>query len=119
MEWRAYRPGDPPQSLSASLSTTAEDFRLQAWEVARRAARLLREKYEATRVVLFGSLAHEAWFTPDSDIDLAAWGIPAERFYRAVAEVTGMSPIFKIDLVDGETCRASLRAVLEREGVEL
>jgi predicted nucleotidyltransferase len=91
----------------------------QAWEVARAAARLLRERFGAHRVVAFGSLARREWFTLWSDIDLAAWGIPAQDFYRAVAKVTGISPDFEVDLVDPESCRPALRRVIEREGIEL
>jgi predicted nucleotidyltransferase len=73
----------------------------------------------AQRVVLFGSLVHEASFTPWSDIDLAAWGIPADRIYAAVAVITGLSPDFKIDLIDPDICRPGLRTAIERDGVEL
>jgi uncharacterized protein len=58
--------------------------RAAAWDLAHRAARLLREEFGATRVVAFGSLAHGAWFEPRSDIDLAVEGIPVEAFWRAV-----------------------------------
>jgi predicted nucleotidyltransferase len=91
----------------------------QAWEQARRAAQILRERFGATRVVAFGSLVRRTWFTPWSDIDLAAWGIPADQFYRAVAAVTGMSPDFEVDVVDPEGCRPSLRQRIEQEGVDL
>lgn len=91
----------------------------QAWEVAEKAADLLKKKYGAKKVVVFGSLAHRPWFTPWSDIDLAAWGIPAERFFAAVGAVTGLSPDFKIDLVDPVDCRDSLRKAIEDEGIEI
>lgn len=65
-EWRAYRP------VVRTDKVEVEERWEQAWEVARAAARLLREQLGATRVVVFGSLAHRAWFTPWSDIDLAA-----------------------------------------------
>lgn len=115
-EWQAYRPGGPVDTQATSQSARRHR---QAWRVARRAARLLRERYGASRVVLFGSLAHDAWFTPWSDIDLAAWGIPPEHFYGAVAAITGLSPAFRIDLVDPDDCRSALRATVEREGIEL
>jgi len=91
----------------------------RAWDVARAAARLLCEGFGATRVVAFGSLAHRAWFSPWSDVDLAAWGIPADPFYRAVAAVTGVSPDFQVDLVGPKDCRPSVRRFIEREGIEL
>lgn len=118
-EWQAYRPGAPADTQPTSQTARSERRRRQAWRVARRAARLLREKYGASRVVLFGSLAHDAWFTPWSDIDLAAWGIPPEHFYGAVAAITGLSPTFRIDLVDPDACRSALRATVEREGIEV
>jgi len=70
-------------------------------------------------VVAFGSLAHPAWFSPWSDMDLAAWGIPADQFYRAVAAATGFSPDFEVDLLDPEGCRPTVREFIEREGIDL
>jgi predicted nucleotidyltransferase len=78
----------------------------------------LKRMYGAKRVLLFGSLARGE-FDKWSDIDLAAWGIPAAQFYRAVAYATGVSSSWKVDLVDGDDCPATLRAMIEREGVEL
>jgi len=118
-EWQAYRPGRLTGSQPTSQSPRTDRRRRQAWRIARLAAQLLRERYSASKVVLFGSLAHGAWFTSWSDIDLAAWGIPPERFYSAVADVTGLSSTFRIDLVDPDTCRPGLRATVEREGIEL
>ena len=93
--------------------------RRQAWKLAQQFAMLLRAQFGATRVVAFGSLAHQLWFNPWSDIDLAAWGIPDDQFYRAVATVTGISSDFKVDLVDPENCRPGVRKAIEREGIEL
>ncbi len=93
--------------------------RERAWKLARQAATLLREQFGATRVVAFGSLAHQSWFSPWSDIDLAAWGIPADRFYRAVAAATSISPDFKVDVVDPEDCQLAVRQAIEGEGIDL
>jgi len=112
-EWRAYRPG-----ANAGQVQVRERWK-RAWGVAQVAAEILREQFGATRVVAFGSLAHRDWFTPWSDIDLAAWGVSPEAFYRAVAAVTAISPEFKVDLVAPEDCQPSLRHVIEREGVGL
>ncbi|MCL5966808.1 MAG: nucleotidyltransferase domain-containing protein [Deltaproteobacteria bacterium] len=75
---------------------------------AERIARTLVSRFGAERVLLFGSLAR-AEFTPWSDIDLAAEGIPAKDFYRAVAYAAGASAIWKVDLVDMKDCPDSLR----------
>lgn len=61
--------------------------RQRAWELSRRAARLLRERHGAHRVVVFGSLVHENRFTPWSDVDLAVWGIPWPAYLHALGEV--------------------------------
>ena len=112
-ELRQYQPNRNPPKRSGTERWE------QAWKVARLAAHRLREVFGARRVVAFGSLAHRDWFSAWSDIDLAAWGIPDDEFYRAVASVTGLSADFEIDLVDAESCRPALRRVIEREGVDL
>ena len=91
----------------------------QAWELARIVASLLREEFGAKRVVVFGSLVDSNWFSPWSDIDLAAWGIPVHQFYRAVGAVTGISQDFRVELVDPDNCRQSIRQSIECEGVDL
>jgi predicted nucleotidyltransferase len=91
----------------------------KAWELAHKAALLLKSEFGAERVVVFRSLAQEDSFTLWSDIDLAAWGIPPARFFSAVAALTDLSIDIGIDLVDPESCRPGLRATIEREGVEL
>ncbi|MBW1728563.1 MAG: nucleotidyltransferase domain-containing protein [Deltaproteobacteria bacterium] len=112
-ELRRYKP-------AGKLEVPSDTGRWErAWQVARSAAKLLRQRFGATRVLLFGSLVDFKRFTPWSDIDLAAWGIPAGEFYRAVAMVTGLSPEFELDLVEPETCRPGLRRRIEQEGIEL
>ena len=74
--------------------------RERALEMARKAAGLLKEQFGAIRVVLFGSLAHGAWFTPRSDIDLLVEGVSPQAFFRAEAAVEALASGFKVDLVD-------------------
>ena len=90
-----------------------------AWELARRAAMILRVQFGATRVMAFGSLVHEGCFTPWSDVDIAAWGIPLEYTFRAIGVVMDMSSEIEVNLVDVGACSPSLRDTIEREGVEL
>ncbi len=91
----------------------------EAWELAKQAARLLSESFGAKRVVAFGSLAHQDCFHEWSDVDLAAWGIPPERFYRAVAAVTEIDPSIDLDLIDADHCPDGFRTRIEKEGVDL
>ena len=94
-------------------------LRTRAMRQARKAADLLKREFGATRVVLFGSLAHRSWFTPWSDIDLAVWGIAPKDFYRAVGTVSDMKSEFKIDVVDPETCRPFVREEIAEDGIDL
>jgi len=96
-----------------------EERKTRAWDVARHAAALLYDQFNASRVVTFGSLVHEMWFSPTSDIDLAAWDIADEDYFTAVAKLQDLAPEFKIDLVVMERCKSRLRKVIEREGVPL
>ncbi len=93
--------------------------RNRAWEVACKAATILKERFGATRVLVFGSLAHGAWFTPRSDIDLLADGIPVEKFFHAEADVEAVTTGYKVDLVDSRECSPELLEQVEEEGVEL
>ena len=90
--------------------------RQAALAVAERAAALLRARFSATRVVIFGSLIHPEGFTLTSDIDLAASGISSDDYFIAVAHLQDLSSEFQIDLVDLERGKPALLAVIEAEG---
>ncbi len=70
-------------------------------------------------MVVFGSLARTKFFSQWSDIDLAAWGIAPDKYFSAVAVVTGLSPDFKIDLVEPDTCNEALRSSIQKYGLEI
>jgi uncharacterized protein len=93
--------------------------REQAWTAAHQAARLLREQFKATRVVVFGSLARESGFTRWSDVDLAAWGIAPADTFRAIGAILDMDTQIAVNLVDVNTCRPSLLNNIEQDGVDL
>jgi len=115
-EWRSYNPSEGSKLYK---KTDISIRKTEALKLARRAAYLLRKEFGATKVVIFGSLAHGEWFNHRSDIDLAAWGIIPESFYSAVASVTGLSSSFKIDLLDIGECKPWLRKIIEGEGIEI
>lgn len=93
--------------------------RQTAWEVARQAAARLKEQFGASRVVAYGSIVHGHWFHPDSDIDLAAVGIPPVDFWRAWAALDPLDRSFEINLIDIEEASPELRRAIEETGVEL
>jgi uncharacterized protein len=88
-----------------------------AWEIAHQAARILKEEFGASRVVLFGSLLHPELFHMRSDIDLAVWDI--QSYFRAVSHLMDIDPEIGFDLVPVEDARPCIMEVIEQEGVEL
>ena len=115
----AYRPREAIERRQEAENHQGEERWQPAQRLARQAAQVLYAEFGAVRVLLFGSAVRRASFTPWSDVDLAAWGIPPERFYAAVAAVTGLSTDIKVDLVDPGDCRPALRAHIAHGGVEL
>jgi predicted nucleotidyltransferase len=113
IEWQRYHPFGGRKGKTLQGKKTVE-----ARKLANRLAKELRQQFGAQRVVLFGSLAREE-LTAHSDIDLAVWGIPPEKFYSAVAFVTGASISWSVDLIDGDDCPPALLQSIETEGIEL
>ena len=96
--------------------------RAQALETACQLAAMLRERFSATRVMLFGSSIHPHWYSVTSDIDLAVWGISPSQFYTAVAHCQDQHPEFSVDLIDMidmSDCSSSLCEVIVSEGIDL
>ncbi|MGB9499492.1 MAG: nucleotidyltransferase family protein [Dissulfuribacterales bacterium] len=118
-EWKRYRPSAQNVEERSEQSPISHGNRKNALQVAKQAANVLREHFGAQKVVVFGSLATNIDFTEFSDIDLAAWGIPGNLYYKAVAAVTGFSERYKIDLIDPMLCRESIKKAILEHGVEL
>ncbi len=91
----------------------------QAWVVAEKAAALLKQRFQAEQVLLFGSLLKPESFDQHSDLDLAAWGIPEEDFLRAVAAVTSLDSEISVDLVRMEEASQSICRHISKEGQQL
>lgn len=91
----------------------------KAWALAGRAADLLRGHFGAGRVVVFGSLVREGCFTPWSDVDLAAWGLKPGDTFRAIGVVHSLDPDVEVNLVDVNTCSATLKTLIEAEGRDI
>ena len=116
-EWKKYHPSSKKIKNTILRSSNKSGKRDEALEVAKQAAELLRNRFNAKKVVLFGSTATNVGFSEFSDIDLAAWGIPADQYYLAVASLTGLSSRFKIDLIDPDSCLESMRDSISSQGV--
>lgn len=100
-----------------------EERRIERWEracgLARRAEKILRAEFGATRVVMFGSVLRPVAFGSRSDVDLIAWGISEERYVRAVGRLQALDSTIAIDLVHAETAPPRIVASADREGIDL
>lgn len=93
-----------------------EARRERAWEVARQAADLLRGRFGASKVVVFGSLARGDLFHERSDVDLAAWGIDERDYLKAVSQLLDLDSTLEVNLVRIEEAREGVQAAIERDG---
>ena len=117
-EWKKFKPTKKIAARGGQSGLLAKR-QAKALELAKKVSFILRQRYGAKRVVVFGSLAMRKAFTPCSDIDLAAWGIAPDEFFSAVATVTGLSPDFKIDLVEPNTCSDAIKNSIQKHGMEI
>jgi uncharacterized protein len=88
-------------------------------ETGKKSSKALTQPISGKTGRSFGSLLHEVRFTPWSDIDIAAWGIPADQTFRAIGAVLDLDSSFAINLVDVNTCSPTLLKAIEKEAVEL
>jgi predicted nucleotidyltransferase len=112
---KAARRRSPPPELTPN--ERAERERLL--ERIRETSAVLKTRFGARRVILFGSLAHGAWFTSDSDVDVAVEGLEGDAYWGAWRLLEEMIGDRTVDLVSLETATASLRRAIQRYGVEL
>lgn len=82
---------------TAEEKRVSEKLRKDALKNAWKMKDILVGEFQATRVVLFGSVLEKGGFCMDSDIDLAVEGIPKKSYITALARLISESP-YEIDL---------------------
>ena len=117
--WKSYLKAARLRPAPAGLTPAEQREREQILAHVREAAIVLKSRFGARRVVLFGSLAHAAWFAPDSDVDLAVEGLVGEDYWQAWREIEAIVKDRPVDLIEVEMAGESLRRAIERYGVEL
>ena len=118
-EWKRYIKSARERSVKRELTSDEKKERERTLRRIRKAAEVLKTRFHAQRVILFGSFAHEAWFMPDSDVDIAVEGLGQTDYFRAwrvAEEVIAERPV---DLIEMETASHSLLEAIKRHGVEL
>ena len=107
----------PEASAQYHLQSRKGDRMLlqRAWHTVHRIATMLYEDFDATQVAVFGSLAEPDAFSKWSDIDIAVWGLPNDKYFRASSIASDISGLFKVDLVDFERCKGLFRERIQRQ----
>ena len=99
-------------TLAAKLPVSQDE----TLAVAERCVELLKTRFGARRVIVFGSAAGQGPWHAGSDLDLAVEGIPAAEFLDAYGALEDlMPPGLKVDLVELETAYPEMRARILRE----
>jgi len=86
---------------------------------AKKVADMLRTKYGAKKILLFGSLVKDGYLDERTDIDLLVDGIGTEDVLRAGFDAWIAAEPFDVDLIPVRKARKSLLKVARKEGVEL
>ncbi len=81
-------------------------------------ARMLAEKFDATRVLLFGSVARGA-ARPESDVDLLVEGLPMERVIEATVRADRLLAEASADPVPADRARPEVLTRALAEGILL
>lgn len=94
--------------------------RALAIKKAKSIAKILKKKYRAEEIYLFGSLVWRpdfSWW--GTDIDLMVKGLEGERYFEILADITSRTHPFHQDLIPYEKARPSVRKRALEEGVRL
>ncbi|TVR64875.1 MAG: DNA polymerase subunit beta [Spirochaetaceae bacterium] len=95
-----------------------EDLRQDAERDARKIADHLKQTYGAT-VYCIGSVAEkDRPFSSRSDIDLVVKGLPRNRYFAILAEISDMSE-FGVDLIPYEDANELAIEMVKTVGIEL
>ena len=86
----------------------------EALREAKRIAEILGEQFGASEVILYGSLAKDAWFDAASDIDLAVKGL-GDNYLTAYGYCLGISR-FNLDIKPYEDMPEKYSKTIAKEG---
>lgn len=93
-----------------------ENRRREALAAAEACAELLKTRFNARRVIPFGSVVGEGPWHDGSDLDLAVEGLSPEQVWRAERELARLLPQgLQLDLIPLEAMRPAVRARVVKE----
>jgi len=117
--WKHYVEAASRRLEPVAVRPEVEEARKQLLARVHKAAAALKSRFAVRRVVVFGSLAHAAWFVLDSDVDLAIEGLVPKDYWQAWRMVEEIISDRPVDLVEIEAVGESLRQAIERDGIDL
>ena len=87
---------------------------------AKAVAKVLKKKYHAREVILFGSLIWrpEFWWR-GTDIDLMVKGINDHRYFEILSDISSIAHPFHVDLIPYERAWPLIKKKARKEGVGL
>ncbi|ERM91291.1 DNA polymerase subunit beta [Caldanaerobacter subterraneus subsp. yonseiensis KB-1] len=93
----------------------------EALDKAYKIAKFLKEKYNVSKVVLYGSLAREFDFWEFSDIDIFIDGWDDDRFnyWTMFLEIENIARPYKVSIVTQRDTTEALLKEIEKEGREI
>ena len=87
---------------------------------AKAVAEILKEKFNAKEVILFGSLIWRPDFLwKGTDIDLLVKGLRSKKYFEALADISEISYPFHVDLIPIEKAWPLIKERALREGLRL
>jgi predicted nucleotidyltransferase len=107
------------EAIKKRQAEEIESIRSDAMEKARKVASMLKEKYGAKKVILFGSLVKSRYLHKRTDIDLLVEGIRLEDFLRAGADAWALTLPFDVDIIPMERSEKAVIEAAIKEGIEL
>jgi len=118
--WKSYLEGARRRLIVPELTDAQRRERDLLLQRVREAAEVLRTRFGARRVLLFGSLSQPYWFREESDVDLAAEGLKSGKdYWDAWEAIEEIIPDRLVDLIEIETAGECLKQAILRYGLEL
>lgn len=117
--WKPYLRKGIRRPATAPSTPSYHDERRDILNQVHKAAASIKLRFRPRRVILFGSLAHQAWFMPDSDVDLAVDGLHGQAFWEAWRLAEDIITQRPVDLIDIATVGKSMQEAIDHYGIEL
>jgi uncharacterized protein len=117
--WKSYIEARRMRGQGETGVALSPSEREQMLDRVREVASELKSRFGVDRVILFGSLAHGARFTDDSDIDIAVEGLESDDYWRAWEVAEEMLSDRVVDLVEIESATNSMKRTIFLYGISL